>query len=777
MKRRFLAKLTGFLLAAAMLFAAVACDQGGEQNGGGSVPLEKTAGYGQEFDLSTLDPSIGDYTAFTVKDPNGETFALSGMTFVPDEIGVWTITFGNTTCNLTVSDVTGPVVHLVGQSTGYTEGDTVPLPQVSVIDDVDGAIAEYTETLTYNGETYEFSETDRTFLAKTPGTYVYTATATDKAGNSDGAAMNITVGRIASREVAVGTEVDITENMFSDLITDDKEYDFNVSIRENGEEISGNSFTVEEYSYYEVYASFTDKADAANVKYGYTVYYAEGTKIFLSDMTSADAFPTSGEMFRIDPYAFVDNRVENVNGNNVLAFTISDDAEWRDLGYGGGAWKNTIIFNFPPVLETVAFGVEYDISFDLCFVGELTQTGSVAKVHKAGFGDVVADITTDKAAGETYSEWTHVTLPGYTISERVGGDITKGVFEFEIEIPNFMNGAVGYIDNITYMLREDPSLAAENNEITYDEGEITELELTAEALGVSGTDGEGKAITSYSLVSATFLAAGSQGAATALDNKYGDKITPQSGIYTITLRGEDDFGNSSDITVTVYYDNYFAPILTSTFDAARLSVAPGTQVTLSPETLGVNITAATDYTVTYEISKNGAAAEAATGSFTVESGAYYEVCVIVTDTENGTNKRYVTYKASDSNAMTFEDGSMPFNIYSPTGVTGEIVEDEYGRKSLKIEGITDATELLLPMQIGPDQGVRFQIKVEGTLGETGLTFSGNAINPTITETGKWIFCDSYFYTGWEDGLTRFTVKGATEGMTVYFDNIVIYMGA
>ncbi len=787
MKKKILAKIASFFVAAACLFGAVGCDDGSTQGGGKEEPvvLEKTAGYGQEFDLSTLDSAPDTYAEITVKDPSGERFALSGMTFVPDQVGVWVITFGDTTCNLTVSDVTAPVIHLVGQSTGYTEGDTVALPEVRVIDDVDGSIAEFTETLTYNGEPYTFSEEERSFTAATPGTYVYTATAVDKAGNSDSSSMNITVGRIMSREVEVGTQVAITQNMFADLLTDDGDYTFAAEIRKNGEKIDGSSFTVEKSSYYEVYASFTDNADASNVKYGYTVYYAEGTKIFLSDMTTADAFPTSGEMLRIDPWAYVDNRIENVKGNNVIAFTVSDDPAWREV-YSTAGWSDTIRFSFPPVLESVKFGVKYDITFDLCFEGELTSSGTVAKVYTANMGKEVKEITTSQAAGENYSDWSKVTLQDITIPERVGGDILTGVFSFEIVVPNFQNGAVGYIDNITYILKEEPSLTAESTEITYDEGEIDEIVLTAEGLGISGTDGEGAAITDYDLVSATFLEVGAQGSATALEKVYGDKIVPESGNYTITLRGTDQYGNASEITVIIHYDSYFTPILTSVFDAARLSVAPNTSVTLSPESLGVSIVAATGYEVTYEISKNGAVAEPASGSFTVESGAYYEVCLIVTDEEQGTNRRYVTYKASDSNAITFEDLEVgtTFNgttaamiggigIYDPN-VTATVAEDAYGRKYLRIEGISDATQILFPVVNTSNYGMRFSIFVEGTLGDKALTFSGNTANTSVTETEKWISCDCNYFGDWGDGNTRLMVVNATEGMTVYLDNIVLY---
>ncbi|MBQ7370145.1 MAG: hypothetical protein IJW58_04120 [Clostridia bacterium] len=207
MKKKIV-KLLSTIILSTSVFSMVACGEVETQ-----APTVKEIDYGTVYSVS-----VASGTQVTVLDPKGRLVKLYGNSFVPTEMGDYTLIEetknGIIKTLLRVIDQSAPTIQADRERLYASVGGEVALPQITVTDNCDTAVAY--KAYLVNGET-ETLLTDE-FVFTEQGDYSVLIKATDKAGNVAQKSIAYTVVSGTSNELI--TVVDFASEKGKDCVYD-----------------------------------------------------------------------------------------------------------------------------------------------------------------------------------------------------------------------------------------------------------------------------------------------------------------------------------------------------------------------------------------------------------------------------------------------------------------------------------------------------------------------------------------------------------------------------
>ena len=191
MKKKIVKLLSSIILSASV-FTAVACNTIAEPQ----EPTIETIDYGVAYAIS-----IENGTQVKVLDPKGKLVKTYGYSFVPVEMGDYTLIKetenGTVKTILRVADKSAPTIQVDREYFYAPIGGEVVLPKITVIDNYDTLIAYKAYLVNGDEETLLTDE----FTFSEEGDYTVAIKATDKAGNSSKKTVAYTVVSGTSNEL------------------------------------------------------------------------------------------------------------------------------------------------------------------------------------------------------------------------------------------------------------------------------------------------------------------------------------------------------------------------------------------------------------------------------------------------------------------------------------------------------------------------------------------------------------------------------------------------
>ena len=238
-----------------------------------------TAAYGKTYDLLWL-PEIGAaaYYDIEVVSPSGKNVNLSDSILLLDELGGWTICYGDRCWRLLSKDKTAPVVTLTEEFTTVYYGDTVSLPKFNITDNCDEDISQYSYQFFF-GE--EMVAENTSFVIKKAGEYTLCISGSDSSGNEFvfnhpftviyPAPLKFKYSYEKERVVSQGTLISLNTSFLGVSVSSAKRYAISYEVYKNGKAIEDTQFIVGKGEYYDVYVQATDP-DTKEVSSMYILY-------------------------------------------------------------------------------------------------------------------------------------------------------------------------------------------------------------------------------------------------------------------------------------------------------------------------------------------------------------------------------------------------------------------------------------------------------------------------------------------------------------------------
>ena len=497
------------------------------------------------------------------------------------------------------------------------------------------------------------------------GMYVFTVKVTDAWGNASEKTITVYVGGsdffapefAGATDVSkeVGAEVVLSAEGLGLTITDNvgvvsTTYAvIKVSGRTKTELTDITSFVVEAGCYYEIVVTASDEAGNSASRY---VLVKDSNIIMLTFNNATD---------RMDGSRFSFTKAsEGVNGYYKVQATDWNYGEWF----------------IPANVITVG---RYDVYVDITFVGSNWEW-----TFQFGDGTMISNNDGIWKIGTSYAT----------------GDGAYSAIGFAAANAGNLTGSnYARIDNIVLIPKTNPTINVANPEIEVESGSLDGTTLNAENLGLTATDVFGTALTSYAFTKVEYTSA--EGTV-ELDVAFGATVeTVADGIYVFTVSVTDAWGNTKEVTITVFVGSadFSAPEIVAT--ATDIAKEVGAEVVLSAEGLGLTITDNVGVvSTTYAITKvNGTEKTELTDitSFVVESGCYYEIVVTASDEAGNTASRYLLVKDSAILIITFNNSE---TLAGSRYVCGKAYDGANGYATIYATDY-NYTELLIPSSLVP----------------------------------------------------------------------------
>jgi uncharacterized RmlC-like cupin family protein len=415
---------------------------------------------------------------------------------------------------------------------------------------------------------------------------------------------------------------------------------------------SGN-ITVEAGYYYEVYITAKDAANNSSNEY-----------VLIRDSELAMLSGTGG-----GAYGMTLSRESDAGGNTRYVFTNVTHAQGKpDIFFAPPGWTQN--------------GVSCTVYMDVHFEGTVT-----------GNPWILQYVNSDPAIMR-FNGGATARIAWPSVANPANGPVWLRAYSVNIWDNLWAGDLKMIIDNVVFIPNTPPSITAAQTTVALPSG-ATNVPLTATGLGLSATDVFGAPVTNFAFTQFDHFA-GDDTTSLLGQVSFGDTIpSVADGVYTVTVRATDKWGNYSDVvlTVTVGDADYFAPDITAqTPDSAK---AAGSVVALSPGGLNLTITDNVAVTsTTYTVYKNLGAGVAAktsvftnvtSGDITVEAGYYYEVYITATDAAGNSATKYVLIRDSALDMLAGSVGSM-----GTAGISGAVDTDVNGNSRYVFTRVTQS---------------------------------------------------------------------------------------
>ena len=575
-----------------------------------SIPV--SCELGQVYDLSGLSGAEDiPFYEFTVTSPAGENVVLADSNLYLGETGNYTVTAGGNTWTLTVTDTQGPVVLFAGSLKDYFTGDTVELPDIRVRD-YSGDIADYDVSVTLGEDAIALTE-NNTFVAERAGTYTLRVSAKDAANNPVDREAQFRVFRYSDEIVPADTQLSLTDEDFGSELDESKTWTISYKVYQNGSttELGSTSFSVESGDYYEVYGTATEPGGEQVLSY--TVYRAEDLAIMTfnrtQDAVSYGATATGAA-------AAVGSEE---NGNRFLRYT---------------ATGLSVTLYIPAVTQEVSIrnGSSVNVSLDCWLVGyEDYDFGSDSNHWLLQVGDVVP-----------------LTEGTYKARTSFSATVENGAVTLPVVVRDV--GCEFYFDNITFENAGTHFAESSNPLVKQEIG--SSVNPTPDLFGLRFTDFTGEELVPEI---ASVRRCTADGVWTEM-SPTGPFTSETDYCYEIVYAaGEGDLCATYTVRLIVGNVDVEPPVIAfAPSSGVNRTVAPGTQIALSPDGLGFTVTDDNEYTLAYAVTRGGENVDASEGSITVNSGEYYEIVVTATDSEDNFSSQYIFINATDCPVVTFD---------------------------------------------------------------------------------------------------------------------------
>ena len=660
---------TAILLVLTLAFGLTACKSVERK---GPTPEERTVEVHTELDVTTLKEGSA-YTDFKVTKGDRE-IALTDNTIVFDELGEYSIAYKKTAVwKITVQDTTAPVVQIAGSFHNLQEESEVSLPQISVIDNYDGVMADYTVSVIHDGAAVPVS--NGKFTVETYGDYTLTVTAADSSNNVGEASRAFTVDARHEVVVAAGAEITLLPRMAKSVLpagTNENDYNYTYAVYPNGASAptTAATFTVQSNSYYMAYITATDKQNSAKTYTISRTYSEEHAKLLTFTGKSAAACETS---FHVPTKGAEKQVVKGADGNTEYKATVNDFTRLDSND------KNKMELQMFPI----AWGApneathEYNLGVDVRVKGKLAPEKTSAKLsfqystRNTGDKEIAEKLTlTGEAGGDVWGvahlACQNIGVPSWQVDAGIS-QFSMGIMT-TLPIEDLCEGVEIYFDNAQLSPAAKPTITVATPVRKTEAGST--LTLAPQTFGITAEGFFGAPVAE---IKATKVEKGKDKTdVTESALAAGEVTIAENDLYTITYTATDFYGNSNTTEVIAQDKDadFIAPVFTKVTGKTDNVVLENAEITLGTNGIEGYLTVTDDVddsvAVVYDkVVKNGEV-QPNVSTITVAKGDVWEVYASATDNKQNTGYAYILFSESSisDHVVSFNDGRYEVNLAS-----------------------------------------------------------------------------------------------------------------